>query len=170
MSQKAAPHLAISADLRTVEDVHAAMLASYRAMPFSPSLVEGLRAYFASAADTPGPHLVHCMAGKDRTGLAVAMLHKATGVHVDDMMADYLLTNTVSDAEARIAAGARVVRKTFPHIKDEGVRALMNVDAAYLNAAFDAIRDRYDSFADYLGDILGVDADQRKQLVGRLVG
>ncbi len=40
------------------------------------------------------PLLLHCSAGKDRTGVASALVLTALGVHRDDVMADYLATNT----------------------------------------------------------------------------
>ena len=42
-----------------------------------------------------GASLIHCFAGKDRTGVSVALAHHVLGVHADDMLADYLLTNQV---------------------------------------------------------------------------
>ncbi len=36
-----------------------------------------------------GPVLVHCAYGKDRTGLAVALIHAALGVGADDIVADW---------------------------------------------------------------------------------
>ena len=44
------------------------------------------------AADSPGPVLVHCTAGKDRTGVAVAVLLLAGGAEPDDIVADYTAT------------------------------------------------------------------------------
>lgn len=40
----------------------------------------------------PGPVLVHCTAGKDRTGIVVAVLLSAVGVRRADIVADYLRT------------------------------------------------------------------------------
>jgi protein-tyrosine phosphatase len=39
------------------------------------------------------PVLIHCAAGKDRTGIAVAVLLAAAGVDNDDIVADYLATD-----------------------------------------------------------------------------
>jgi len=39
-----------------------------------------------------GPTLVHCTAGKDRTGLVVAVVLSAAGVSDEDILADYLRT------------------------------------------------------------------------------
>jgi len=39
------------------------------------------------------PMLVHCVAGKDRTGMAVALVQLLLGVSEEDVMAQYLLSN-----------------------------------------------------------------------------
>jgi hypothetical protein len=41
----------------------------------------------------PGPVLLHCAAGKDRTGVAVALLLRAAGVRRDAVAADFAATN-----------------------------------------------------------------------------
>jgi protein-tyrosine phosphatase len=40
----------------------------------------------------PGPVVLHCAAGKDRTGMAVALLLEAAGVLREDVVADYALS------------------------------------------------------------------------------
>ena len=52
------------------------------------SVVNALRAI----ADTPGAALVHCAAGKDRTGVVVALALSAVGVPRDEVIADYVAT------------------------------------------------------------------------------
>ncbi|MCD2196258.1 tyrosine-protein phosphatase [Actinomycetospora endophytica] len=46
----------------------------------------------ARAAQADGPTLVHCAAGKDRTGVAVALLLTLAGVPRSEIVADYLAT------------------------------------------------------------------------------
>lgn len=49
----------------------------------------------ATFADTDGlPGLVHCTAGKDRTGLITALLLALVGVPYETIIADYALTST----------------------------------------------------------------------------
>lgn len=48
----------------------------------------------AVIADAPGAVLVHCAAGKDRTGLVVALIVLAAGADPDDVVADYALSTT----------------------------------------------------------------------------
>jgi protein-tyrosine phosphatase len=52
------------------------------------SVVSALRAI----ADAPGAALVHCAAGKDRTGVVVALALSVVGVPRDEVIADYVAT------------------------------------------------------------------------------
>lgn len=142
----------------TAADAHLAMISIYSAMPFLPSFQAVLRDYFAVLATRDGASLLHCFAGKDRTGFAVAIMHELLGVHPDDAMADYLLTNDVGNADARIAAGAESIRRSHgAQISDSAIRTLMSVAPAYLNAAFVSLRERHHNPASYALDVLGVD-------------
>ncbi|MGE3150390.1 MAG: tyrosine-protein phosphatase, partial [Pseudorhodoplanes sp.] len=104
------PHVAAARIVSTVAEAHEAMQRTYRRLPFGAGLLDGLRLYFRALTADAGASLVHCFAGKDRTGIAAAMLHHVLGVHEDDILEDYLLTNTAGDVEARIADGAATIR------------------------------------------------------------
>src|SRR6516164_206019 len=65
----------------------------YSRAPYEPRHVDLFRRYFHALAGGEGAILVHCAAGKDRTGLICALTHHVAGVHRDDMVEDYLLTN-----------------------------------------------------------------------------
>ncbi len=49
-------------------------------------------------AAVDGPALVHCAAGKDRTGVSVALVLRLLGVDRDDVVHDYLLTERAREA------------------------------------------------------------------------
>ncbi len=51
-----------------------------------------------SVAEAPGAALVHCAAGKDRTGVVVALALSAVGVRRDAVVADYTATAERLDA------------------------------------------------------------------------
>ena len=140
-------------------------------MVFRPSLVEIFTRYFETLAESDGPTLIHCLAGKDRTGIAVALLHTLLGVHPDDVMADYLLTNSAGAVEERIAAGAKTVRQTFASLIDnEAVRALMLCDSSYLQGALTAIAQARGDVQSYLREDLAVTPVRAARIAARLIG
>jgi protein-tyrosine phosphatase len=68
----------------------------------APLLVEVVRAI----ATSPGPALVHCAAGKDRTGISVALALLLVGADPDDVLTDYLETSKHREAiDARLTRG-----------------------------------------------------------------
>ena len=148
----------------------AAMQRLYQGIAFRPNLIPILRRYFTGLAQRDGASLVHCLAGKDRTGFAVAMLHHALGVHRDDIMADYLLTNIAGNIDQRILAGAFAIRERYGAINDATIRTLMGVEAEYLDASFAAIEQRHGTTDAYLAEVLKVDDAARAVLAERFVG
>jgi protein-tyrosine phosphatase len=59
----------------------------------------------AIVAAAPGPALVQCAAGKDRTGVVIAVILLATGVEPGQVVADYTATAaSMPDVLARMAA------------------------------------------------------------------
>ncbi|MCX7284178.1 MAG: tyrosine-protein phosphatase [Novosphingobium sp.] len=152
-----AAHEEAARDVRTVADARLAMNRLYQTLPFRPVLVGTYRLYFKALAERDSPSLLHCLAGKDRTGVAAALVHALLGVHHDDLMTDYLLTNTAGNAEARIEAGARHVREGFgKDMDDAAVRVLMGVEAQFLDNAFAAIRASHGTTEGYAEQVLGV--------------
>lgn len=53
---------------------------------------EALASAVGMVADADGAALVHCTAGKDRTGLVVALARLAAGESVDQVVSDYILS------------------------------------------------------------------------------
>lgn len=150
----------------TATEARAAMLRLYEGIAFRENLVPMLRCYFEVLRRAEGPSLVHCVAGKDRTGFAVALAQHVLGVARDDILADYLLTNQAGNIEARIAAGAEQIRARHGGIDDATVRTLMGVEEDYLRTALAAVEGRHGSIDGYLSDVLGVDETTREALRG----
>ena len=66
----------------------------YKAFATDPGLTAPIAAIFTILAERDNlPVLIHCSAGKDRTGGMLALVHLLLGVHPDDVMTDYLLSN-----------------------------------------------------------------------------
>lgn len=142
----------------------------YRHAPTVPRHVELFSRYFRTLARTEGPVLVHCAAGKDRTGVICALTHHLAGVHDDDIVADYLLTNDPERMAARAPMVAEMVRETTGRAPTEAaVMVAMGVDAAYLTQAFSAMRDEFGSVDGYLETALGLDSALRGRIHERLL-
>jgi protein tyrosine/serine phosphatase len=166
-----APHIEAAQQVQSAEQAHKRMVELYRQMPFRPNLTAIFRLYFDALAQSDEPSLLHCLAGKDRTGLAAAFLHSLLGVHQDDIMADYMLTNVAGNIERRIAAGALTVRRNFgPQMSDEAVRTLMSVHPAYLDAAFAEIAEKHGSVEAYVQVQLDVTPQKLARIKTNLIG
>lgn len=164
-----APHLQAAEGSVDAQSAFRAMVGLYGALPDRPGLNDILKRYFAALAEGKGASLVHCAAGKDRTGMAVDLLHHVLGVHPDDAMADYLLTNESPRNEERIMHGMELMGDKYGGIDEATVRVLMGVDAAYLDAARQSLKERFGSADAYLEQALGVDAAVRERLIDQLV-
>ena len=64
------------------------MPVSFTSDAFKAGLAEGYR-YMAA---NEGPYLIHCLEGKDRTGMAIAILELFAGATLDEMLDDYMVT------------------------------------------------------------------------------
>ncbi len=169
--QDEAPHITFlkTQDL-TADSARRFMTTTYAAMPFAPSHLDLFRRYFEILAGGDGPILIHCTAGKDRTGLLVALTHHLLGVRPDDLMADYLLTNTAVRLEARAPDFARQLQTlTGRTPSPDAVVTFMGVEPAYLEAAFAAIAERHGDLDAYLDQVLGVDTVVRDRIHARLL-
>src|SRR5699024_1309623 len=92
------------------------------------------------------PLLIHCLAGKDRTALAIALVLGALGVSRDDIVRDYEQTgvNRPNRIEHYRASFAK------QNVRVEDVRAVFETPRIAMEAALKYIDDEYGSAKDYL--------------------
>lgn len=155
----------------TAEALVAATGRHYRSNVFEPRLIDLFGRFLRHVAEADGAVVVHCAAGKDRTGLACAFLHQIAGVHHDDMIADYLATNNESRLDRKVAqAGASVEQMLGRRPSDAALRAWVQVYPEFLDGAFEEIRDRCGSIEAYYRDVLGVDEALRERVHDRVLG
>lgn len=157
-------HVEAAAGAPTLAEARAAMTALYAGIAQRERLLPMLRRYFEALDRAEGATLVHCVAGKDRTGFVVALFLLALGVSRDDVMADYLLTNVAGNIDRRIAQGGAQIRARHGQIDDATIRVLMGVEETYLAAALEAVDAWPGGLDGYLGEMLGVDEELRERL------
>ncbi|PWR18877.1 tyrosine-protein phosphatase [Zavarzinia compransoris] len=144
------------------------MLDYYRHAPFS----EDRRDLFARAitalAETEGAALIHCTAGKDRTGLLVALIQHLLGVARADIIAEYMRSLDAL-AELEAASSRWLIAQNLPGDLGPGVmRAFAGVDPAYIEAGLDAIEAACGTVDAYCRDLLGLGPAVRDRLAARL--
>lgn len=145
------------------------MLAVYTRMPVNPAMIDMFTRYFKALDENDGGSLVHCFAGKDRTGIAVALLLHALGVHHDDIVSEFLLTN---DAPTRDILERQSLPRMEAHygtIEPEALHNLMGVLPEYIDTYFAEITRDHGSVDDYLATRLGVDEARKARLRDRLI-
>lgn len=165
-----APHITFlkNSDL-TETSGRAFMTDTYRRLPFEPAHVDLFSRYFTALGEGEGPILIHCAAGKDRTGLLAALTHSLLGVSRDDLIADYLLTNRAVDLEGRAESIAKKLTEMTGRPASHGaVVAFLGVEADYLHGAFAEITAQHGSLAAYMEQALGVDPGLAERIRGQL--
>ncbi len=119
------------------------------------------------------PVLVHCFAGKDRTGFAVAVALEAAGIEREAILRDYLLSNTaVSRLRERILDSMRRRDGMTPEVvsfaESRLTEEVLGVRKEYLDSARRVLEATYGGLPGYLA-AAGVAADDidrmRRQLL-----
>ena len=142
-------------DKFTLEDIHP----TYRNLPIDN---QGYKAMFKAVAEKDVPIWQHCSAGKDRAGVGCALLAKLLGVVDEDILADYM-----QSAEA-YKFFKDIVGKSFPWIVRryalKQIDPLLIVDPSFLHATFDAVTEKYGSWASYFESEYGLGPDKVTEL------
>jgi protein-tyrosine phosphatase len=115
------------------------------------------RMLFGHLLDDQTPLVIHCTAGKDRTGFASALILHSLGVSEDVITQDYLLTNQFYRRDATAAS----------ELPEDVRNAIGSVEASFLAAAFDAVEAEYGDLESYLRDGLKLGTPERTALKAR---
>jgi len=145
------------------------MLAVYTRMPVNPAMIAMFTRFFKVVDQSDGGSLVHCFAGKDRTGIAASLLLHALGVHHDDVVAEFLLTN---EAPTRAILERQSLPRMQAHygaIDPEALHNLMGVLPEYIDTYIAEVTRDHGSLDAYLATILGVDEQRIHRLRAKLV-
>lgn len=114
-------------------------------------------------AQEEGAVLWHCSEGKDRTGLASMLILFTLGVPPATIMVDYLATNLF--ARQKLKRIAQDLEKVHLADKsDEALLALICAHKEYMDAAMEAVEDKYGSLDTYLTEALDLTPEKRQSL------
>jgi protein-tyrosine phosphatase len=136
----------------TADDALEVMRDSYRG--YVEHNTPRFRALFMHLLEDRAPLVIHCTAGKDRTGFACALILHTLGVADDVIAEDYLLTNLFYRRDPSVSSD----------LSDEVRQVLGTVQASFLAAAFETINAGYGSLDNYLRDGLGIGVAEREGL------
>lgn len=144
----------------------ALMQALYAGMPRA--ALAHLPRLFGAIAQGSVPLLVHCTAGKDRTGFMVAILLTALGIEPGAIEADYMASAGRKTAAAREATRHMARSYVGDDVAEDAIEGLMGVSPSYLAASFAAIDAEFGGVDRYL-EQLGLDQSKREVLRAQLI-
>ena len=142
-SAKVAPHEAfMQHELHKPEDARNYMIGSYGARPHDAGFKQIFGDTLRHMAKTGDPILVHCAAGKDRTGTLCAVIKGVLGVDEKTIYEDYMLTMTAVDIDSFLEPAAQMFTQRYGRaIEPESIRPMFGVEEAYLQSSLGAIED-----------------------------
>jgi protein-tyrosine phosphatase len=139
----------------SAEDALEIMRESYR--NYVRLSTDSFRSLFTHLLDDRAPLVIHCTAGKDRTGFACALILHALGVPDDVIAEDYLLTNRFYRRDPAAS----------PDLPQDVRDAIGSVHPSFLAAGIEAVQADYGGLQGYLRDGLGIGEQERTSLQAR---
>jgi len=136
-----------------------------------PALFAGLIATLLLRLGAPAAPatLIHCTAGKDRTGFVCALLLAALGVHRDDIFANYLLTRQRRPPEdlLKVLLGDELAHQSAA--TRAALMVMADVREDYLGTALSRIDGDFGGIERYLAKACQLDDQRRDQLFAALL-
>ena len=157
------------------EKVKEAMRVNYPQKLYSHAAIYRKMLLCISEAKTP--LLFHCAAGKDRTGVAAALILSLLNVSDETIIDDYLLTQ--GELEGRIenwlAGGAsssennQDFQKSLNRYPEHVLAPIFAADKSYITTLLDYVKQTYDSFEVYAREKLAITSDDIDRMRGHLL-
>lgn len=145
----------------------ALMRLTYASMPRAAS--SRLHVLFEALAGGEWPAVIHCTAGKDRTGFTVAVLLAALGVDRDAIYADYLLGSRRDPLQVDSPSSRFLARLLGRDLVPDEARFMNGVRGEFLDASLEAIEREWGSMRSYLHQGLGLDEARLTRLRGQFL-
>ena len=109
------------------------------------------------------PAIIHCTAGKGRTGYVVALIQLLAGVSRETVVADYLATNRWFAPHAgRYRTFLRWMSLFM--VSAERFQPLLEVRREYLEVVLDEVLERHGAIEAYLAEVCGFGRSEQRRL------
>jgi len=116
---------------------------------------------FQELLDKPGqPLLLHCQAGKDRTGVGSALILLALGVDEETILDDYM----ISEQQYQLSPEELAQNAKQYHLPPEVLTKFGTVKRSWMQPVFNTIKAQYGSYDAYFEQALGLDSEKITQL------
>lgn len=126
----------------------------YSELVCDPECVACYRQFFELVQNEKSlPLLYHCTAGKDRTGIATALIYSALNVDLENILENYMLSN-------------EFLEEKYGNIKSrsEFFKTLLEVTPDLLYRTMEIIAKTYGNVENYLTEVLNVDINLMRRL------
>jgi len=149
-----APHEAfVKEDLSIAEDAKKYMRSSYKQRPHDDGFKDIFSNTLKHMAKTGDAIVIHCAAGKDRTGTLAAIILSVLGVSPKTIMEDYMMTMTAVDIESYLKPAAKMMSERYGReYSPDALRPMFGVAPDYLESSLNAIGD----MGTYIKETLGL--------------
>lgn len=164
------PHMDVDESVTTAQFARDRMIAVYTRMPRNPAMTSMFARYFRALEANDGASLVHCFAGKDRTGVAAMLMLHVLGASEEDQLAEFLRTNDAPTlAVLREQSVPGIEQRLGRKLDEDAIRALLEVHEDYLKTFREVVARDHGSLDGYLEKAIGVDDAMRESLRARFV-
>lgn len=159
-------HAMVEAGIPSVEAAREVMIGGFRELPFqqAPAYAELFRRIAAGEV----PIVFNCMAGKDRTGGAAALVLAALGVPRETIATDFALTDRAVDLKTAFGPRSDDTAKRYATIPPDISKAISGAHPDNVHAFLDSIDERCGSLESYLADN-GIDAEALERVRAELL-
>ncbi|CAD0090558.1 unnamed protein product [Aureobasidium mustum] len=115
------------------------------------------------AQPNPSPCIIHCTAGKDRTGVIVAILYLLCSVPSNTVAKEYSLTDTGLQHLVPLFT-ERLLKNPALKDNEEGVKNMISAQPEKMAATIEMIQNVYGGAEGYVRDVVGLNDEQIAQI------
>jgi protein tyrosine/serine phosphatase len=115
------------------------------------------------AQPSPSPCIIHCTAGKDRTGVIIALLYLLCSVPASTVANEYSLTDKGLE-HLKPLFTERLLKNPALEGNEEGVRNMISSQPEKMGDTIEMMQRVYGGAEGYVRDVVGLSDEQIKQI------